>query len=255
MELAGKVALVTGAGRGIGEAISESLAGHGAQVAVNDIHVESAEQVCRQLTDAGHEAIAVSADVADQDAVNAMVDRIEAEFGSVDLLINNAAAPAEFFPFQDTTPQAQHEELVTFPGVLHCTRRVLPGMISAKRGRVINISSVASRHGLPGRAVYSGANAGIEAFSKALSAEVGQHGITINCISPGAIESPRFKARSKQVRQAVRQIISLDYFGEPAQIAQAVLFLASDMSDYVTGVVLDVDGGYRSYLPWKDATE
>ena len=252
MELTGKVALVTGAGRGIGQAIAELLAQHGAQVAVNDVHAESAEQTCRQLADAGRRAVAVPADVADQDAVNAMVARVAAELGPVDLLVNNAAALAEFCPFQETTPQIQHEELVTFLGVLHCTRSVLPGMIAARRGRVISISSVACRQGLPGRAVYSGANAGIEAFSKALSAEVGQYGITVNCISPGAIESPRFKARSQEIRAAQRQIISLERFGEPAEIAQAVLFFASDMSDYVTGAVLDVDGGFRSHLPWRD---
>ena len=252
MALAGKVALVTGAGRGIGQAIAEVLAGHGAAVAVNDIDGESAAQTCGQLVDAGGRAMAVCADVAEQDAVNTMVDQVEAEFGPIDLLVNNAAAPAEIIPFHETTPRTQHEELVTFLGVLHCTRRVLPGMITARRGRVINISSGAGQHGLPGRAVYSGANAGIEAFSKAVSAEVGQYGVTVNCVSPGAIESPRFKARSKAVRSAQGRAISLGRFGEPAEIAQAVLFLAGDGSAYISGAVIDVDGGFRGHLPWRD---
>ena len=251
MKLAGKVALVTGAGKGIGKAIANLLAQSGAAVAVNAYHQESAAAASSELTEAGYRAIPVAADVSDQDAVNRMVSKIEGQFGMIDILVNNAAAPAEYVPFENTTPDIQHEELVTLLGVFCCTRRALPKMIEARRGRIINISSIAGRHGLPGRAIYSAANAGIEAFSRTLANEIGQYGINVNCVSPGSVESPRFKARSEEIRRKLREAISLDRFGEPEEIAQAVLFLASDMSGYMTGSVIDVDGGFVGQPPWK----
>lgn len=251
MKLVGKVALVTGAGKGIGKAIALLLAQNGAAIAINAYHQESASAACQELLEAGFRAMAVPADVGNQKAVNRMVDKVKAELGPIDILVNNAAAPAEFVLFEVSTPGVQHQELITFLGVLHCTRPVLPGMISRRRGRIINISSLAARHASPGRAIYSGANAGIEAFTKSLSCEVGRHGITVNCVSPGAVDSPRFKARSEEVRSAHRKAISLDRFGEPEEIAQAVLFLASDMSNYITGAVLDVDGGFCGHRPLK----
>ena len=251
MKLAGKVALVTGAGRGIGKAIAEMLAENGAAIAVNAYHEDSAAAASRELTDAGYRAAAVAADVSDQDAVDRMVTQAEAQLGRIEILVNNAAAPAQIIPFETTDLDIQHEELVTLLGVFHCTRRILPGMIRARHGRIVNISSVACRYGMPGRAIYSAANAGIEAFSKAIAHEVGRYGITVNCVSPGATESPRFKARSEEIRQKHREAISLDRFADPDEIAHAVLFLAGDMSNYVTAAVIDVDGGFTGYLPLK----
>ena len=254
MELMGNVALVTGAGKGIGKAIARALAEHGAAVAVNALHEESARNACRELTKAGHKACAVAADVSDEAAVQDMVERATRELGPIDILVNNAAAPAELVPFVATTAEIQRQELVTLIGVLHCTRHVLGGMIERRQGRIINISSVGGRKcGAPGRAVYSAANAGIDRFSQCLSAEVGLYGITVNSVSPGATESPRFQARSEEVRKAHRLMIPLDRFAAPEEIAQAVLFLASDQACYITGVVIDVDGGFTGYQPFKES--
>ena len=253
MRLIGETALVTGAGKGIGKAIACALAEHGAAVAVNALHEESARNACEALTAAGHRACAVPADVGDEAAVREMVARAKRELGAIDILVNNAAAPAEFVRFADSTEEVQRLELVTLTGTLHCTRYILPDMIARGRGRIINISSVSGRYGQPGRAIYSAANAGIDAFTKALAAEVGVRGITVNAVCPGATESPRFKARSEEIREAHRRMVALDRFAEPEEIAQAVLFLASDQANYITASVIDVDGGLTGWHPFKDA--
>lgn len=252
MTLTGEVALVTGAGRGIGRAIARGLAEHGAAVAVNALHEESARGACEALTKAGYKATAVAADVSDEAAVQEMVKRATRELGPIDILVNNAAAPAELVPFAATTSETQRQELVTLIGVLNCTRHVLRSMIERNRGRIINISSIAGRCGQPGRAIYSAANAGIDAFTKALASEVGRHGITVNSVSPGAVETPRFRARSEEVRNTHRLAISLHRFAEPEEIAQAVLFLASDQANYITAAVIEVSGGFTGYPPFKN---
>lgn len=245
----GKVALVSGAGRGIGKAIARALAAEGIKVGVNALHEESATAATKEIIDAGGQAIALPANVANQDRVNRMVAKLAEAFGPVDILVNNAAAPAEFIPFEKTTIKDQENELVTLIGTLNCTRSVLPSMIERRNGRIINISSTSGRYGTPGRTVYSAANAGIDSFTKALAHEVGQYGITVNSISPGAIESPRFKARSKEMRDAQQRMIAIPRFGEPEDVANAVLFFVKKESSYVTGAILDVDGGFSGFEP------
>ena len=250
MAFTGEVALVTGAGRGIGRAIAEAFASHGIKVGVNALHKESATEVVKEIEESGGYAIALQANVANQQEVHNMVGTLVETFGSVDILVNNAASPAEIIPFDKTTLIEQEKELVTLIGTFNCTRSVLPLMIEKRNGRIINISSVGGRHGMPGRAIYSAANGGIDTFTKALAREIGRYGITVNSISPGATESPRFKARSKEVRNEHRRMIALPRFGEPEDIANAVLFLASNESSYVTGAIVDVDGGFSGYEPY-----
>lgn len=250
-DLTNDVALVTGAGRGIGRAIAGVLAGHGAAVAINDRDRAAAEAACADLTARGHRAAAYVADVTDRDGVRHMVEQCRRQLGDISILVNNAAAAAEYVPFVDTTAQIEHDEMVTYLGVLRCTRLVLPHMIAARRGRIVNISSICARHGTPGRAVYCGANAAIEGFSRALATEVGACGIRVNCVAPGPTNSPRFKARSPEVHRTVRQAICLDRIGEPEQVGRAVLFLASDASDGMTAAVVDVDGGFTGFTPMK----
>ena len=249
MELAGKVALVTGAGKGIGLAIATSLARQEIQVGVLALHTESAAAATKKITDSGGEAIALVADISNQEMVDKAVSKLRDTFGPVDIIVNNAAAPAELVPFEKTTLEIQHNELVTFVGTLNCTRAVISSMIERRFGRIINISSIAGRYGAPGRVIYSAANAGIDVFTKALAHEVGQYGITVNAISPGATESPRFKAREKEVRDAHQRMIAIPRFGEPEDIANAVLFFAQKSSSYITGAILDVDGGFSGYEP------
>lgn len=205
----------------------------------------------RIITDVGGEAIALPSDVGNQDRVNMMVAKLVDIFGPVDILVNNAAAPAEIMPFEKTTIKEQENELLTLIGTFNCTRAVLPSMIERKNGRIINISSIAGRHGQPGRAIYSAANGGIDSFTKALAREVGKYGINVNSISPGATESPRFKARSKEIRNSHQRMIAIPRFGEPEDVANAVLFFIKDDSSYLTGAILDVDGGFSGYEPFR----
>jgi len=249
MEIIGQVALVTGAGQGIGRAISFALAAKGARVAVNDVCEETAERTCRELIDEGFQAQAVAADVADDDSVREMVTQVIEGLGPIDILVNNAAAPAEPQAFAHSTPDTQQQELVTLLGTLNCSRHVCRGMIERGRGSIVNISSIAGRYSMPTRAVYAAANAGIESFTRSLGKELGRHGITVNAVSPGATESPRFRARSDEVRKGIARSIALGRFAEPEEIADAVVFLASDKARYLSGAVIEVAGGFGGFLP------
>ena len=249
MKVVGKVALVTGAGQGIGHSIAHTLAGAGVEVAVNALHDESAQRTCRELSEQGARAIAVPADVADADAVERMVRETAAALGPIDILVNNAAASAEPVPFADCSLEEMHRELVTLLGTLYCTRYACPDMIHHQSGRIINISSISGRHAMPTRAAYSAANAGIEAFTRTMAKELGAHGITVNAVSPGATETPRFRSRTEEVREGAARSIALHRFAEPVDIAHAVLFLASDQAGYINGAVLDVDGGFSGFPP------
>ena len=251
MSFVGKVALVTGAGKGIGEAIARALAAEKLKVGVNALHTETAAAVTKEIIDTGGEAIAIPGNVAEQNTVNTMVAKLAQAFGPVDILVNNAAAMAEMVPFEKTTIKEQEDEMVTLIGAFNCTRSVLPSMIDRRNGRIINISSVSGRYGMPGRAIYSAAKAGINIFTKALAYEVGQYGITVNSISPGATLTPRLKARSKEIHDAARRMIAVPRFAEPEEIAHAVLFFLKEESSYITGAMLDVDGGFGGYEPYK----
>ena len=252
MKLVGNVALVTGAGRGIGLAIAKALAQEGLVVGVLDWIGESAAAGAEEITAGGGKAVALTADVTDQDSVDGAAAELVQAVGPVDVLVNNAAEPAEFVAFHETSQEAQRREMATLIGVMNCTRAVMASMIERRVGRVISISSIGGRYGAPGRVIYSGAKGGVDAFTRALAHEVGQYGITVNAISPGATESPRFKARSQAIREAHRRLISVPRFGEPEDIANAVLFFAQESSGYATGAILDVDGGFCGFEPGRD---
>lgn len=246
--LDGQVALVTGAGKGIGRAIAIGLAREGAKVVVNALHQSSAENTCKELLSEGYEAMAVIADVGNNKVVEEMVSQVLDRFKRIDILVNNAAAPAEIILFKDTTKSDRDNEMVTLEGVFNCTRAVVETMIAQGSGRIINISSVGGRMGDVGRAVYSAAKAGMDIFTKALAKELGQYNITVNSVSPGAIESPRFKARSEAIREAHLKLIALGRFGEPEEVADLVVFLASKKAGYITGAVIPIDGGFTDSL-------
>jgi NAD(P)-dependent dehydrogenase (short-subunit alcohol dehydrogenase family) len=251
--IAGRVALVTGAGRGIGAGICEVLSANGALVAVNDIFPERAASVAERI--AG-KALAVSADVTDLNAVGEMVAKVVRELGPIEILVNNAGLPAPmdgeetafFREFRKMDPASWQRILdVIIQGTLNCTHTVLPAMVERKRGRIINISSDSGRVGTPGASLYSLAKAGVVGFSKAFAQEVGPHGITVNCVSPGATETESAAAWLSRSREQVMAQYPLasarERLGTPSDIGLAVLYFASDSAEWVTGQVLSVNGG------------
>ena len=248
-----RVALVTGAGSGIGKAIAIGFAREGADVAVNDIHQSLAEDTCKELFSAGSQAMPVAADVGDNRMVEKMVAQVLERHGRIDILVNNAAAPAERILFKDTSEQDRDAEMVTLTGAYNCTRAVVKTMIAQRSGRIVNISSADGRIGAAGRAVYSAAKAGMDIFTKALAKELGSYAITVNSVSPACVESPRFRARSEALRDAFRKVIAVGRFGDPEEVADLVVFLASKKAGYITGAVFPIDGGLTDFLSLNDS--
>lgn len=243
-DLTGRIALVTGAGQGVGAALSHALAGQGATVAVNDIAPERAEAVAQAIEANGGRALAVTADIRDERSVTAMVATIEATAGPVDVLVNNAGVPSrgfEMVAFQATGPEDWAPYLaVNVTGTMLCTRAVLGGMTTRGDGRIISIVSDAARVGEPGTAAYSAAKGGIVGFTRSLAKEVGRSGVTCNCVSLGRIVVDGPTDGSGADRYALRR------FGRPEDIAGAVVWLASDDASWVTGQTIPVNGGYAS---------
>ena len=254
----GRVAIVTGAGRGIGLEICQALAAEGARVAVNDFFPERAEEGAAAVQAAGGAAMGVAADVTDLAAVQAMVQAVIGEYGQVDILVNNAGIPAitaqeavpstgGFFAGSDREQWDRTMGLITY-GVMNCSRAVLESMTEHRWGRIVNIISDAGRVGEPRLVPYSMAKAGVIGFTKALAKEVGRHCITANCVSPATTETDAtrawIQAQGEQIMRGYPLAKGLNRLGQPSDIANAVAFLASQRAEWITGQVLSVNGGY-----------
>jgi 2-hydroxycyclohexanecarboxyl-CoA dehydrogenase len=241
--LEGKVAMVTGAGRGIGRAIALRLASEGARVAVTDVDVAAAHSISLEI---GEGAVGLWLDVTDPASVRAAVAEAERALGPIDVLVNNAGwDKAE--PFLQSTEEIWEKVLaINLKGAIHCTKAVLPGMVQRGRGRIVNISSDAGRVGSMGEAVYSAAKAGIIGFSKTIAREVARYQINVNVVCPGPADTAlwgQIAADSPRLAQAVERAIPFGRLAQPEEIAAAVAFLASDDARYITGQTLSVSGG------------
>ena len=242
--LDGRVALVTGASRGIGAAIARAFGREGARVAVNYHRSEAkAAAVVAAIEAAGSKALAVQADVADGPAVRAMVERAVAGLGPIDVLVNNAG-------IVDATPLDQMSEDVwdrliatNLRSVFLCTRAVLPAMLARGRGKIISVTSQLGQKGMPNHAHYAVAKAGVIGFTRALAREVGPRGIHVNAIAPGPIETDLMGPITDEFRREKSAIFALRRLGLPEEVAPTAVFLASDDSSYYAGQTLNPNGG------------
>ena len=246
MELEGKVAIVTGGGQGIGRGIALKLAQKGAHVAIADLNLETATMVAEEVKALGRQAMAIKADVTNSAQVNQMVQQVLSRFGTVDILVNNAGYVApNMTPFIKETEEYWDKVIaVCLKGVIFCSRAVVDTMIAKKSGKIVNIASDAARVGQSGQAVYSGAKGGVVAFAKAIAKELARYNINVNCVAPGATNTPAFAAAPAEMREAAAKIYPLRRVAEVEDIASAVAFLASDEASFITGQTLSVSGGY-----------
>jgi len=274
--LEGKVALVTGGSRGIGQAIALRLAEEGADVAINyqstreqaeklsklidqmglidefdrlslkiDLMEtkENAKEVSELIDSMGKHSIICQANVNDYEQVNRMRDEVVKQFGRIDILVNNAGIVRDK-SFVKMTPQMWSEVLsVNLDGAFYCTKAVIEGMLERKYGRIVNISSVIGRMGNRGQANYAASKAGLIALSQTLAKEFAGKGITVNAVAPGFIETDMLKSVPKEIMEKILAGIPLGRLGKPSEVAGAVAYLVSEDGDYITGQVIDINGG------------
>jgi 3-oxoacyl-[acyl-carrier protein] reductase len=258
LDLTGRVALVTGAGQGVGEAVARMLAQQGAAVAVNDYFAERGERVSREIEQDGGRAWAAPADVSDWDGVRSMVEQVERELGPVDILINNAGnAGPERSGLQPSPPfwETDREDwnpwiAVNYTGVMIATRAVLAGMVSRGWGRIVTVISDAGRVGEADLVVYSGAKAGAAGFMRGVAKAAAPHGVTANCVALGAVRTPAIEPilSDEKVAQRLARAYPLGRLGEPADPAALIAFLASDAAGWITAQTYPVNGGYSVAL-------
>ena len=244
MLLDGKTALVTGASRGIGRAIALRLAAEGARVAINYAgNVKAAEEVKAAVEAAGGTAILCRADVADSAAVEAMVADVAKEFGAIDILVNNAGITRDTLLMRMKDEDFAKVLDTNLKGVFYCTKAVSKLMMKKRSGRIVNMASVVGLVGNAGQTNYAAAKAGVIGFSKSAAKELASRGITVNAVAPGFIGTDMTADLPESVKEKALSDIPLDRAGQPEDVANAVLFLASEQASYITGQVVHVDGG------------
>jgi 3-oxoacyl-[acyl-carrier protein] reductase len=244
MNLTGRVALVTGGSRGIGRAIVARLAGAGAKVAfVYQSNQEAADALAAELTAQGSEVLAFKADVSKKAEADQVIEQVTTAFGRLDILVNNAGITRDGLLATMTSEQWQQVIDTNLTGVFNFCQAATRTMMSQRYGRIINMSSVAADFSNPGQVNYAASKAGIEGFSRCMATELAKRGVTVNCVAPGFIETDMTVAVVNSFGDKIKQSIPVRRLGKPEDIANAVHFLASEESSYITGQTLKVDGG------------
>ena len=243
MKLAGRVALVTGAAQGIGKAVALLLARNGADIVVSDINLEKAEEAANEIKSIGRKALAVKGDVANWNDVERMVEIILEKFAKIDILVNNAGITRDKLILRMTEEDWDAVLDVNLKGTFHCAKAVVRHMAKQRSGKIVNIASVVGEMGNAGQANYSASKAGVIGLTKTIAREFAQRGININAIAPGYIETPMTEVLPEKAKEELKKLIPMERLGKPEDVAEAVLFLVSEVSNYITGQVLNVNGG------------
>ncbi len=241
--LSGKTAVVTGASRGIGAAIARRLCEAGANVVLCSRSAESVAQIADTLQGKGYSTYAMAADISEKADVEVLIEKTMDRFSHIDILVNNAGITRDMLLMRLKDEDWDAVLQTNLTGTMYCTRAVLRPMIRQRSGRIINISSVIGLIGNAGQASYAAAKAGIIGLTKATAKEVGARGITVNAIAPGFITTDMTAQISEDHQKQLLELIPLREFGHPEDVADAVCFLASDAARYITGQILQVDGG------------
>lgn len=243
--LKGKTAIITGSGRGIGKAIALAMAQQGAKIVINDVNMESAHEVVAEIEAMGRQAIAIKADVTAEKQVEAMIRACIDRFGKLDILVNNAGI-IQTVPVTEINGQDWDRVMeVNLKGVFLCCKAALTPMKAQRSGKIVNIASVAGKRGggLLGNSCYSASKGGVIAFTKSVARESGPFGINVNAVTPAFTDTEMTRSIDPEKRELIIKMLPLGRVGQPSDIAGAVCFLASSMSDYMTGEIMDVDGG------------
>ena len=243
MKLTGKVALVTGAAQGIGKAVALLLARHGADIVVSDINLEKAEETAKEIESIGPKAMAIKVNVASLNDVERMVEAVLKKFGRIDILINNAGITRDKLILRMTEEDWDIVLNVNLKGTFNCTKAVVRHMAKQRSGKIVSIASVVGEMGNAGQVNYAASKAGVIGLTKTIAREFAKRGINVNAIAPGYIETPMTEVLSDKVKEELKRLIPMERLGKPEDVAEAVLFLVSEESNYITGQVLNVNGG------------
>ena len=243
MNLSTRIAIVTGSGQGIGREIALTLAEHGASVVISDINAATASEVAAEIEAKNQKSIAIVTDVTVQEEVTRLVDQTISSFGRIDILVNNAGIARDTLLLRMSSADWDQVLATNLKGAFLCTQAVLRHMIKQRWGRIINMASIVGLIGNPGQANYAAAKAGLIGLTKTTAREIAARGITANAIAPGFIDTEMTKRLSDNVKQEFLRQIPLGHIGSPKDVAYAVSFLASEEASYITGQVINVDGG------------
>ena len=244
--LNGKVALVTGASQGIGRATAVVLAQAGAKVAVASRSTDKLASLVAEIEGKGGEAFAVTMDVADAAQVKSGFQQVLAKFGKLDILVNNAAITRDTLALRMKLEDWDAVLRTNLTGAYLCIQQALGAMLKQRSGRIINLSSVVAETGNAGQANYVASKAGLIGLTRAIAVEVASRSITVNAVAPGFIETPMTDPLSQELKDKMKSMIPLGRFGQDREIATAIVFLASDEAGYITGQVLEVNGGMHA---------
>ncbi len=243
MSVAGRVSFVTGSGRGIGKAIAERFAREGGKVVISDIDGELARKAAADIGATGAQATAIEVDVTEYEAVEAAMKDVASDMGGIDILVNNAGITADGLILRMSTEEWRKVIAVNLEGTFNCTKAVARYMMKKRWGRIINIASIIGLMGNAGQANYAASKAGIIGLTKSSAKELAGRGITVNAVAPGYIMTAMTEKLDGEVKERMKELIPLGRFGRPEDVAGVVAFLAGDDAEYISGQVVQVDGG------------